>query len=83
MNVQIHHVIDDITGVTGMAIVDAIVAGQRDAQELAKLRNRHIKASEETLRKALEGQLAAGTYIHAAAVAADVAPLPGADRGLR
>ena len=30
MNVQIHHVISDITGLTGLAIVDAIVGGQRD-----------------------------------------------------
>jgi len=55
MNVQIHHVISDITGVTGMAIVDAIVGGQRDPQELAKLRDPHIKASEETIRKSLKG----------------------------
>ena len=55
MNVQIHHVIDDITGVTGLAIVDAIVAGERDAQQLAKLRNRNIRASEEIVRKSLEG----------------------------
>jgi transposase len=55
MNVQIHHVIDDITGVTGLAIVDAIVAGQRDPLELAKLRDRRIKASEETIVKSLKG----------------------------
>jgi transposase len=55
MNVQIHHVIDDITGLTGLAIVDAIVGGQRNPQELAKLRNPHIKASEETIRKSLKG----------------------------
>ena len=36
MNLQIHHVISDITGVTGLAITDAIISGQRDAQELAK-----------------------------------------------
>jgi transposase len=55
MNVQIHHVISDITGLTGLAIVDAIVGGQRDAQELAKLRDPHIQASEETIRKSLKG----------------------------
>jgi transposase len=55
MNVQIHHVIDDITGVTGSAIVDAIVAGQRDPLELAKLRDPRIKASEETIVKSLKG----------------------------
>lgn len=55
MNVQIHHVISDLTGVTGLAIVDAIVAGQRDPVALAKLRDPHIKASEETIRKSLVG----------------------------
>jgi len=55
MNVQIHHVIDDITGLTGLAIVDAIVAGQRDARELTKLRDPRIRADEETIRKSLEG----------------------------
>ena len=55
MNVQIHHVISDITGVTGLAIVDAIIAGQRDPVELAKLRDPHIRASEETIRKSLVG----------------------------
>jgi hypothetical protein len=55
MNLQIHHVIDDITGMTGLAIVDAILAGKRDPVELAKLRNWRIKASEETIRKSLVG----------------------------
>jgi hypothetical protein len=55
MNLQIHHVISDITGVTGFAIVDAILAGQRDATELAELRDPHIKADPETIRKSLEG----------------------------
>jgi hypothetical protein len=55
MNLQIHHAISDITGVRGLAIVDAIVGGQRDPHELPKLRNPHIKASEETIRKSLKG----------------------------
>ena len=55
MNLQIRHVISDITGVTGLAIVDAILAGQRDAAELAKLRDPHIKAHAETIRKSLVG----------------------------
>jgi transposase len=55
MNLQIHHVIRDITGSTGRAIVDAILAGQRDGTELAKLRDPHIKADTETIRKSLEG----------------------------
>jgi len=55
MNLQIHHVISDIAGTTGLAIVDAILAGQRDAAELAKLRDPHIKAHPETIRKSLVG----------------------------
>ena len=55
MNLQIHHVISDLTGLTGMSIVDAIVAGERDAAVLAKRRDFHIKASEETIRESLVG----------------------------
>ncbi|MEO5937169.1 MAG: IS110 family transposase [Terriglobales bacterium] len=55
MNVQFQHVISDITGLTGLAILDAIVAGERDPAVLAKLRDARIKASEVTIRKSLEG----------------------------
>jgi transposase len=55
MNVQIHHAISDLTGLTGLAILDAIVAGERNPTALAKLRDPRIKASEETIRKSLEG----------------------------
>lgn len=55
MNVQIHNVIADITGVTGLAIIDAIIAGQRDLEQLADLKDPRIKASKETIKKSLEG----------------------------
>jgi transposase len=55
MNLQIHHVISDITGLTGLAIVDAILDGQRDVHELAKLRDPRVKADEETICKSLAG----------------------------
>ena len=55
MNLQIHHVINDITGLTGLAIVDAIVGGERDPVRLSKLRDRRIKASEDTVGKSLVG----------------------------
>jgi transposase len=51
MNLRIHHVISDITRLTGRAIVDAILAGQPDGAELAKLRDPHIKADTDTIRK--------------------------------
>lgn len=55
MNLQLHHVISDITGVTGVAILDAILAGERDPHVLAQHRDRRIKASAETIAKALVG----------------------------
>jgi transposase len=55
MNLQIHHVISDITGATGLAILDAMVAGERDPAELAKLRDPRVKASRETIEKSLLG----------------------------
>lgn len=55
MNLQIHHVISDITGTTGLAIVDAILAGERDPATLAKLRDQRIKASQEIIEKSLLG----------------------------
>jgi transposase len=55
MNVQLHHVIADIMGVTGQAIVRAIVAGERDARSLARLRDRRIRADEAEIAKSLQG----------------------------
>ena len=55
MNLQLHHVISDIVGQTGLAIVDAILEGERDPSALAKLRNERIKASEEVIAKSLVG----------------------------
>lgn len=43
MNLQIHHVISDIAGTTGLAIIDAIVAGERDPKNLAGLRDWRIE----------------------------------------
>lgn len=55
MNLQLHHVISDITGWTGLAIIDAILEGERDPFALAKLRHDRIKASEEVIAKSLVG----------------------------
>jgi len=55
MNLQIQHVISDMTGLTGMAIIDAILAGERDPVELAKLRDPRIKARPEVIQKSLVG----------------------------
>jgi len=55
MNLQIHHVISDITGVTGLSILDAILSGERNPKKLAALKNDRIKADNATIIKALEG----------------------------
>ncbi len=55
MNLHIHHVIGDLTGVTGLAIIDAVLAGERDPHKLAALRDRRIKSSAATIAKALVG----------------------------
>jgi hypothetical protein len=53
MNIQLHHVISTITGVTGMRIIRAIVAGERDPDKLAAMRDVRCKESSETIRSAL------------------------------
>ena len=55
MNLQIHHVISDLSGVTGMTILRDIVSGVRDPKELAKHRHRNCKASEEEIEASLTG----------------------------
>lgn len=55
MNVQLANVISDVMGVTGEAIVRAIVGGQRDPEQLAKHRNPHIKASKAAIVESLKG----------------------------
>lgn len=55
MNLQLHHVISDITGLTGMKIIRAIVAGEQDPAILAALRNERCKSSKETIQAALTG----------------------------
>lgn len=55
MNVQLHHVVSDITGVTGMKILHAIVAGERDPRVLAEHRDARCKSSVETIVEALVG----------------------------
>jgi transposase len=55
MNVKLHHVIDDLGGVTGMAIIEAILNGEREPMRLAAYRDRRIKATAETIAKSLEG----------------------------
>jgi transposase len=55
MNIKLDKVISDITGVTGTAIIKAILDGERDPVRLANLRNQRCQNSEETIAKALCG----------------------------
>jgi transposase len=55
MNLQIHHVLSDITGKSGLAILDAMIAGRRDAEQLAELADGRIHADKETVVKSLVG----------------------------
>lgn len=55
MNLLLHHVVSDVTGVTGMRILKAILAGERDPKVLAQFRDRRCSQSPETLAKSLVG----------------------------
>jgi transposase len=55
MNVQLANVISDISGLTGQAIVGAILQGERDPYKLAELSDPHIQASKEEIARSLEG----------------------------
>ena len=55
MNVKLQHVIRDITGKTGMDIMEAIVGSERNPRTLARLRDPRIKADEATIAKSLQG----------------------------
>ena len=66
MNIQLANVLSDVAGMTGQAIVKAILAGERDPYQLAALRNWRVKASEEEIARSLE-QLARRTSVCPAA----------------
>jgi hypothetical protein len=55
MNLQIHRVLNDVTGVSGLKVPDAILAGERDPLLLARLCHGGVKNSEDTIAKSLEG----------------------------
>jgi transposase len=55
MNIKIHVVISDLLGKTGMKIIKAIINGNYNPSELAKLRDPRIKATEQEIIKSLQG----------------------------
>src|SRR5262245_8726985 len=56
MNLQLHNVISDLTGVTGQKILRAIVGGERDVEKLAAMKDYRIKSSRDTIAKSLVGE---------------------------
>lgn len=55
MNIQLANAISDISGVTGLAIIRAILKGERNPRQLAQLRDRRIQASEDEVAASLDG----------------------------
>lgn len=55
MNIQLANVLSDVSGVTGQAIIKAILGGQRDPHKLAEFRDSRVRASEEEIARSLEG----------------------------
>lgn len=55
MNVQLHQVLSDVTGLSGLRIIEAILQGERDGQKLAALADRRVRASQATIAKAMKG----------------------------
>jgi len=55
MNLHLHHVLSDISGRSGLAILDAILAGERDPKKLASLADRRVEKSQAQIEAALTG----------------------------
>jgi transposase len=55
MNIQLANVLSDVSGMTGQAIIKAILAGERDPHKLAEFRDPRVKASKHDIARSLEG----------------------------
>lgn len=55
MNIHLHNALSDITGVTGMSIIKAILSGQTNPKELAKMRDPRCKQPQKVIEKSLQG----------------------------
>src|SRR5256884_18073 len=55
MNIQLANVLSEVSGVTGQAIIQDILTGERDPRKLAAFRDKRVKASEEEIARSLEG----------------------------
>jgi transposase len=55
MNIKLHTVINDITGESGLAVINAIISGERNAENLEKFVGKYVKADRQTILKSLQG----------------------------
>ena len=55
MNLHLHHVLSDLSGQSGLAILDAMVAGERDPRKLASLAHHRVQKSQAQIEAALTG----------------------------
>jgi transposase len=55
MNLSLHHVLSDITGLSALAIIRAILAGERDPWKLAQMKDKRVKRTNEQIARCLEG----------------------------
>jgi transposase len=55
MNIKLHNALSDITGKSGVAIIEAILSGERDATQLASLADPRVKTSKQEITKSLQG----------------------------
>lgn len=72
MNVRVHRAVADIEGKTGMSIMKAILAGERDANQLAKFRDPRCQQSVEQIAETMERTLARGSSVQLGASPEDV-----------
>lgn len=80
MNLQLHHVISDISGVTGLRIIRAIVAGERNPDVLAAMRDVRCHESVQTIRASTGWQLSTRACVRAIAGPGAVRCLSGSHR---
>ena len=83
MNIQLTSVLTDISGVSGMTIIGAVLEGERDPWQLAALSQPGVKAIPADIAKSLEGNWRRGTVVRAAAGSGTLPRLSGKDRRLR
>ena len=55
LKMQVHHVLSDVTGLSGLTIIKVILDGEREPVKLASMVDRRVRASLETIQKALRG----------------------------